>query len=252
MFSLKTAVLASLTYVGLAVAQANSPYCDAFSNICYQGYYDATYDITIGLILPPLTTGTTPNYTEFLGEIIAPVSYGWTGLSIGGTMAESLLFTVWPYNGQVMFGPRWTSGYVQPLPYAGPVITLLPDSVVNSTHIKASFRCQNCTTWEEGSLGYGDLSAFQLIAYVASDTTPVDDPSSVASNMTEHDIMNFFGMELSEAHTTTTTLYDSYLGPTVAKYGQCGGTSGNFKGPYTCAVGSTCTAIDPPYYYQCV
>lgn len=32
--------------------------------------------------------------------------------------------------------------YVLPDPYAGPKLTLLPDSTVNSTHIKATFRCQ--------------------------------------------------------------------------------------------------------------
>ncbi|KAI5854339.1 glycosyl hydrolase family 26-domain-containing protein [Tricharina praecox] len=37
---------------------------------------------------------------------------------------------------------------------------------------------------------------------------------------------------------------------TVPKYGQCGGTS--YTGPTTCVSGSTCTAVSPPYYYQCL
>jgi cellulase len=36
----------------------------------------------------------------------------------------------------------------------------------------------------------------------------------------------------------------------VAKYGQCGGTG--YTGCTTCASGSTCSAVSPPYYSQCV
>lgn len=64
--------------------------------------------MTIGLVFPPLTTGSTPNSTEFIAQLVAPVTYGWTGLSVGGTMADSLLFTLWPYNNEVILGPRWT------------------------------------------------------------------------------------------------------------------------------------------------
>ncbi|KAK4240610.1 glycoside hydrolase [Achaetomium macrosporum] len=39
-------------------------------------------------------------------------------------------------------------------------------------------------------------------------------------------------------------------GCTVAKYGQCGGTG--YTGCTNCASGSTCSAVSPPYYSQCV
>ncbi|KAL2022538.1 hypothetical protein VTK56DRAFT_5145 [Thermocarpiscus australiensis] len=39
-------------------------------------------------------------------------------------------------------------------------------------------------------------------------------------------------------------------GCTVQKYGQCGGTG--YTGCTTCASGSTCSAVSPPYYYQCI
>ncbi|KAH7926681.1 carbohydrate-binding module family 1 protein [Leucogyrophana mollusca] len=240
---------AAILCVGLQVvnvaAQSAAAYCDSTSGICYQGYTDPTINVTIGIILPPLSTGTAPNRTEFIAEIIAPASFGWTGLSVGGTMAESLLFTVWPYNSEVIFGPRWTAGYVQPTPYSGPIITMLKDTKLNSTHIKASFRCQNCTTWEGGSLGSGDLSGFQLIAYVANDDTPVIDPSNVASNFTEHDQMNFFGLDLSTAHSAD---YDTYWGAQL-EYQQCGGTG--WTGSTICGYGLTCV-YNSAYYSQCL
>jgi len=42
----------------------------------------------------------------------------------------------------------------------------------------------------------------------------------------------------------------SSTGAVAAQYAQCGGTG--FTGPTACVSGTTCTAISPPYYYQCV
>lgn len=62
--------------------------------------------MTVGLVLPPLTD---PPEDEYIVQIVAPSSYGWTGVSAGGTMADSLLFTLWPYNGEIILGTRWSS-----------------------------------------------------------------------------------------------------------------------------------------------
>ena len=65
--------------------------------------------MTVGFVFPPVTT---PPSDEYIVQIVAPANYGWTGVSAGGTMADSLLFTMWPYNGKIMLGTRWTS-YVE-------------------------------------------------------------------------------------------------------------------------------------------
>ncbi|KAF4577335.1 hypothetical protein EYR40_009307 [Pleurotus pulmonarius] len=46
--------------------------------------------------------------------------------------------------------------------------------------------------------------------------------------------------------TSTTTA----SGPLQTQWGQCGGTG--YTGPTTCASPFTCSAISPPYYYQCI
>jgi len=261
------------------LAQTNVPYCDSSSGICFQGYTDPDMNITMGLVFPPLTS--TPS-NEYIIQLVAPVSYGWTGFSAGGSMADSLLFTLWPYNNKVMLGARWTSEYTLPTAYSGPQITLLPDSTVNSTHIKATFRCQNCTVWQGGSTGNGNLSGFQLLAYVVSYTTQVTDPSDISSSLQEHDDFNFFGLDLSTAHDsnynsyigestttitnpitptpspTTTTLPPITTTPTTTigapkqtetQWGQCGGIG--WSGPTACAPESTCTILNS-YYSQCI
>ncbi|THG98699.1 hypothetical protein EW026_g3528 [Hermanssonia centrifuga] len=197
MLSLKN-LLATLACAGLVAAQSSSQFCDSASGICFQGYTDPEMDVTMGFVFPPVTT---PPSNEFIIQLIAPITNGYTGISLGGQMANSLLFTLWPYDNEIILGPRWTSGYVLPEPYPGPETTLLPSSGINSTHIKATFRCQNCTVWEAGSMGSGDLTSFTVIAYVVATTTEPSDPADVASVIQEHDDFNFFGLDLSQCST---------------------------------------------------
>ncbi|KAJ3756809.1 hypothetical protein EV360DRAFT_84623 [Lentinula raphanica] len=60
------------------------------------------------------------------------------------------------------------------------------------------------------------------------------------------------GSATSVTSTPTTTISTPSSTPTatVPEYGQCGGTG--YTGPTTCASPFTCTAISPPYYYQCL
>lgn len=102
------------------VAQTNTPYCDSASGICLTGYtvsssfpsvsallinsqQDPDLDITVGFVLPEDDTS-----TEYIVQMVAPVTYGYTGISMGGTMANSLLFVMWPNDNEIVFSTRWT------------------------------------------------------------------------------------------------------------------------------------------------
>ncbi|EKM55178.1 carbohydrate-binding module family 1 protein [Phanerochaete carnosa HHB-10118-sp] len=263
-------LLAALTGAVFVLAQSATQYVDSFSGITFLGYTDPELDVTVGFVLPPLST---PPSNEYIVQLVAPVTNGYTGLSVGGTMADSLLFTLWPYDNEIILGPRWTSGYVLPLAYAGPQITLLPSSAVNSTHIRATFRCQNCTTWEDGSLGNGDLTSDSVVAYVVATTTQPSDPADVDSVIQEHDDFDFFGLDLSSAHSdsyssyisgsattsavptttglpsTTSSIPSTTSSAPTAVQTECGGTG--YTGPTVCASGLTCVAVSAPYYSQC-
>lgn len=67
---------------------------------------DPDLDVTVGFVFPPVTT---PASNEYIVQLVAPVFNGYTGLSVGGSMANSLLFTLWPFNNKVILGARWTS-----------------------------------------------------------------------------------------------------------------------------------------------
>lgn len=48
-------------------------------------------------------------YSEYIVQMVAPVSYGYTGVSMSGTMANGLLFVMWPNAGEIVFSTRWTA-----------------------------------------------------------------------------------------------------------------------------------------------
>ncbi|KZS90558.1 CBD9-like protein [Sistotremastrum niveocremeum HHB9708] len=290
-------LISLLPLVGVALAQSSS-YTD--SGITFQGITESVHGVTYGFVLPPAgSTGSLA--TEFIGEIIAPIANKWVGIALGGQMADNLLLVAWPNANSIVFSPRYTTGYVQPTVYAGPTITTLQSSV-NATAWKWIYRCQNCTSWQGGSL---DTTGSPVVAWVISNEA-VDTPSNAASNFNEHDDFGFWGEIFSSANSPN---YSSYLGSssstttsksstttsksstttssksttttsskstttttstkttstttsstktstttssgaTQTKYGQCGGNG--YTGPTTCAPPATCSAVSPPYYYQCL
>ena len=65
---------------------------------------DPVLDITVGVVLPTDETS-----TEYIVQMAAPAAYGWTGVSMGGQMANSLLFVMWPNDNEVVLSTRWTA-----------------------------------------------------------------------------------------------------------------------------------------------
>ncbi|THH31442.1 hypothetical protein EUX98_g2762 [Antrodiella citrinella] len=195
-----------LAWIHLGHAQLASSYCDSLSSLCFQGYTDSTNGVTFGFIFPPITT---PSTNEYIVQIVAPVSYGWTGLSVGGSMLNSLLFTLWPNGQQPIVGTRLAVSNVLPKYYDGPVLTIMPYSTVNSTHVKATLRCQNCTSWQGGSIGGGDLNAFQFMAYALSKSSKPANAGDPQSDFYMHDTFGYFALSLINAHDAN---YFNYLG----------------------------------------
>ncbi|KZS87660.1 cellobiose dehydrogenase [Sistotremastrum niveocremeum HHB9708] len=193
-------LFAVLPLLGAALAQSSTSYTD--SGITFQGLQEPTHGVNYGFVFPP-TTATGATAQEFIGEIVAPVNIKWAGLALGGQMANNLLIVAWPNNNQIVFSPRYATDYIQPVVYAGPTITTLQSSV-NSTYWKWIFRCQNCTTWQGGSLNTNGGPVFAWVVAFSQVFTP----SSASSNFNEHDDFGFWGEITQNAHSNN---YNSYL-----------------------------------------
>jgi hypothetical protein len=113
----------------------NQPY-----SITLSGLFDPSVDFQFGFVLPIGNKS-----TEFIAEFIVPVAKKWAGISLGEGQRFNPLIMAWPYHGGVQHSVRYSTDWVYPLPYAGPIVTTL-HTKTNATHWDWVFRCQNCTS----------------------------------------------------------------------------------------------------------
>ncbi|KAK7434183.1 substrate-specific activator of APC-dependent proteolysis [Stygiomarasmius scandens] len=223
--------LSLLPFIGTALAQAGGPYVDPDNGITFYGITDPVHLVTYGYIFPEDTTS-----TEFIGEIVAPIDSGWVGAAPAGSMIRNTLLVTWLNGDEVMGTNRFATDYIQPLPLDGPIITNLPSTMINSTHWKWVYRCQNCTggTLNPSSAG---------VSGWAFSSAPVDDPSDINTDFEEHTDFGLYGLDFSAAHASQED-YDRWAS---------GGTGGGTPPPTsttTTATSTTPTATAKPTPYD--
>ncbi|KAJ3033459.1 hypothetical protein HDV00_006342 [Rhizophlyctis rosea] len=192
MVKLSTLLAGVACSIGLVSAQQSTQWCSPTSSLCYSSFTDANSGITTRVTLPAVTQA-----DEFALQLIGSRSVGWVGASVTGSMRYSLLVVAWPDNGKIVTSARYATDYVMPTPLSGPVLTVLSDSVINSTHFVASIRCQNCGSWKDIN---GDTQRFQssgvgIFGYAMSGT-PVNQPSNPATTFNVHTTFNIWGMNM--------------------------------------------------------
>ncbi|KAF7760214.1 CAZyme family AA8 [Agaricus bisporus var. burnettii] len=207
-----------LPFVGKALAQVGAPYVDPDNGISFFGSTELGSNVRTGYVFPPSdSTGDLAN--EFIGEIVSPIGTAWVGLSPIGTMLQALLLVAWVNDGKIVSSVRFATDYVQPLPFDGPVLTTLPTSMINSTHWKWVYRCQNCVTWPLTTGGTRSIpvNGGGVTAWSRS-SVPVDNPSDPDSTFLEHETFGFYGADWTQAHVSA-SLYNNW-----ASGGTGGGT----------------------------
>ncbi|KAH7926555.1 cytochrome domain of cellobiose dehydrogenase Hp3 Ph 7.5 [Leucogyrophana mollusca] len=193
-------LVVSFIISGSVLGQSSSSYTDPDNGITFEGYTDPVHNVTYGLVFPPLSQKS----TEFIGEIVATSDAKWIGLALSGSMLGDLLVVGWPNGNDIVSTTRFASTYGSPSPYAGPTVTNLASTTVNDTHWKWVFRCQNCTTWTNGSI---PVSSEATLAWAYSNVA-VAVPSDPNTSFKEHTDFGFFGENYADAHSDN---YTSYL-----------------------------------------
>ncbi|KAF2703417.1 hypothetical protein K504DRAFT_418418 [Pleomassaria siparia CBS 279.74] len=97
----------------------------------------------------PGTAGTSDN--EYIGYILGSLTSGkgWSGVSHGGGMPNSLLLVAYPDATAVKTEFVWAGGYVQPDTYLGNASLTQISHTVNDTNFELIYRCQNCWVWDQ-------------------------------------------------------------------------------------------------------
>ncbi|KAF8066812.1 cellobiose dehydrogenase [Lyophyllum atratum] len=220
-----------LPFVGSVLSQGG-PYTDKDNGITFWGYTEPVHGVTYGFVFPPLAAVGGAQSNEFIGEIVAPIATKWAGIAPGGNMVQNLLLVAWPNGNSIIRSARIATDYVQPVAMAGPVLTDLPSTKINSTHWKWVYRCVNCVSWSTPSGTKSiPVDTFGVPAWAWSGVA-VDSPSNPQSTFIEHDDFGFFGLDWSTAHVSQAA-YDNWKN---------GGTGG----PTTTTTTTTTTTSQPP------
>lgn len=86
------------------MAQVAAPYTDSGNGFVFDGITDAVYGVQYGIVLPQADTS-----TEFIGEIVAPITAKWIGWAFGGAMIGDLLLVAWPNGNEIVASPRYAT-----------------------------------------------------------------------------------------------------------------------------------------------
>ncbi|KAJ5185980.1 Cellobiose dehydrogenase cytochrome [Penicillium cf. griseofulvum] len=153
------AVAAFMLFSSTSVAQSGTPmaYTDPDTGITFDTWTVSETlskgGFTFGMALP--SDALTTDATEFIGYLLCSSQNatftGWCGVSLGGTMTNSLLLLAYPYDGDILTSFRYTSSYHMPDLYTGDAKLTQISAIINATHYSLIFRCSNCLQWTQGS-----------------------------------------------------------------------------------------------------
>ncbi|KAK0652353.1 hypothetical protein B0T16DRAFT_490226 [Cercophora newfieldiana] len=116
---------------------------------------------TFGIVLP--YDAATSDATEFIGLLACQIAdtkaTGWCGISMHGTMTNSLLLVAYTYQGRILTSFRYATDYWVPDLYTGNATVTPIRSSVNETAHELLFRCSNCFAWDHNGISDGVKSS---------------------------------------------------------------------------------------------
>ncbi|KAI8933358.1 hypothetical protein NX059_009977 [Plenodomus lindquistii] len=119
-----------------------------------------------GYALPGEPTGNNDEYIGYLKGSLEANRQGWSGISHGGGMPNSLLLVAWPEADAVKTKFVWAGGYVTPTDYTGDARIDQISHTISDTHFEIVYRCQKCWVWNQnGAQGSQIPSEVQVIGW---------------------------------------------------------------------------------------
>ncbi|KAL4797743.1 hypothetical protein BDV19DRAFT_387170 [Aspergillus venezuelensis] len=175
------AVSTALLPLTTAQAPTGTRYTDATTNISLTTWdipeVSGTGPLKFGLTLP--STALETDATDFVGYLTCKPATGWCGISLGGSMTDSLLVVAYADSESkvVKHNLRYTSKYELPAVYKGKT-TLTPiSSTVAEESFTSIFHCKDCLHWEQDGaiVGAASTSSGMLdLAFAVSPEAPTN------------------------------------------------------------------------------
>ncbi|KAI9659541.1 MAG: hypothetical protein M1821_001800 [Bathelium mastoideum] len=191
----------------------------------------------LGLVLPE---GTDPA-AEYIGYLVGARTSGagWTGISHGGAMTNSLLLLGWVDGDQILTSFRYATGYVAPDIYTGNATLTQISNTINDTHFTLTYRCQWCLAWDQdGSSGSQLPTGGALVIGWAQATTNPTPITATDATVIQHDYFGEYGAPVASAQNAQYSSYISKI-PTATSTAPASPTS---TGPSSTTAPATATA----------
>ncbi|KAF1937015.1 cellobiose dehydrogenase [Clathrospora elynae] len=102
-----------------------------------------------GYALPGEPTGSNDEYIGYIKGSLEANRQGWSGVSHGGGMPNSLLLVTWPLGDDVKTKFVFAGGYVAPDDYTGNATLTQISHTINDTNFELVYRCQWCWIWNQ-------------------------------------------------------------------------------------------------------
>ncbi|KAK7428061.1 hypothetical protein QQZ08_005493 [Neonectria magnoliae] len=169
-------------------------YIDPDTNITFQKFTDTASSFSFGIALPSNPTA------DFIGQISAPITDGYAGLSLTTSMAKSLLIVAWPNGESVVSSLRKATGYANPDVLDDDTVslkTIASGTSVNDTAFTYTFLCEGCIKGDSTTFAATDDSP--AIGWALS-TTALDNPSAAGGALNYHSAgFGGFAIDLASA-----------------------------------------------------
>lgn len=163
-----------------AVSAASEEYKDADTGITFQQFVDKSSKFSFGIAMPEKPS------TDFIGQIIAPISEGYASVGMGSTMSKKLLIVAWPNDGKVVTSVRQASGYTNPDVLDDDTVKIKPIEKgvkVGADSFTFTFLCEGCIKTDGTTFKAADANAVMAFAF---STTALDDPTDASGALNYH------------------------------------------------------------------
>ncbi|KAF2685445.1 hypothetical protein K458DRAFT_337564 [Lentithecium fluviatile CBS 122367] len=170
----KAASLLSPLFAATALAQDKFTHAGTGIEFLRQSIDESqtTGGLQWGYALPATGSGN----AEYIGYLLGSLRTGrkgWSGISHGGGMPNSLLLVASPDGDNVHTQFVYAGGYVAPAAYTGNATLTQISHSVNDTHFELVYRCQWCWVWnQEGAEGSQIPDEVQVIGWAQHNDLP--------------------------------------------------------------------------------
>ncbi|KAF4454204.1 hypothetical protein F53441_3204 [Fusarium austroafricanum] len=218
---------AALMFQAASAASNSVEYEDADTGITFQQFTDKSSKFTFGIALPKNPS------TDFIGQMIVPISKGYGSVSMGSAMVKKLLVVAWPNDGKVLTSVRQADGYTNPPLLNDDTVSLKPIEKgikVGADSFTYTFLCKGCIKTDGTTFKASDKNA---VLGFAMSTIALDDPTDATSALNYHGAgFGGFGIDTAAAQSaefeTWAKLASDAAAPGTSPGGDTGAKPGNF------------------------